>query len=142
MPEIRQITMQDPFYKQEQELRNRVLLRPIGMPDHAWEMNDAKAFHFIAMEDETVVGCALLLPVNETSYRLMQMAVETNQQGKGIGGLLIYALKRFAKSTTAREIMCHARENAVHFYRQQGFEIYGDPFMEVGIQHRYMRTEV
>lgn len=69
----------------------------------------------------------------------MQMAVETHQQGKGIGKLLIYELIAFAKATSIQEIVCHARENAVSFYLGLGFEIYDDPFMEVGMQHYHMK---
>jgi hypothetical protein len=37
--------------------------------------------------------------------------------------------------------MCHARNNAVSFYLNLGFEIYDAPFVEV-IQHYHMRIRV
>ena len=40
MLEIKQITILDPLYQLERELRNKILLRPIGLPDNAWEMKD------------------------------------------------------------------------------------------------------
>jgi predicted GNAT family N-acyltransferase len=67
------------------------------------------------------------------------MAVETNQQRKGIGKLLVEELLSFCKSNGIKEIICHARNNAVSFYLNLGFEIYGAPFVEVGIQHYLMR---
>jgi ribosomal protein S18 acetylase RimI-like enzyme len=45
----------------------------------------------------------------------MQMAVETNQQRKGIGKLLVEELLSFCKSNGIKEIICHARNNAVSF---------------------------
>lgn len=141
MIDIRLIDIQDSFYPFEQELRNKILLRPLGIPDHAWEMHDATAWHFIGLDNNIVLGCVVLVPVNseKTIAQLMQMAVDTNQQGKGIGKLLVNALIAFAKAKGLIEIICHARENAVPFYLGLGFEIYDDPFIEVGMQHYHMK---
>jgi hypothetical protein len=46
MMTIQQIETDNPLYQLETDLRNRILLRPIGVPDHAWEMHDHKAWHF------------------------------------------------------------------------------------------------
>ena len=34
---IQRIEIDDPLYQQERDLRNRILLRPIGIPDFGWE---------------------------------------------------------------------------------------------------------
>ncbi|SDC21726.1 GNAT family N-acetyltransferase [Niabella drilacis] len=131
--------MQGPLYKQEQDLRNRILLRPIGLPDHGWEMDDHKAWHFVAVENEQVIGCVILVPLEEGQSQLKQMAVETMFQSKGIGRLLITALLRFAKKQQLAAIVCHAQDTAIPFYVKNGFEIYGEPFVEVGVPHHPMR---
>ncbi len=106
MIDIRLIDIQDSFYPFEQELRNKILLRPLGIPDHAWEMHDATAWHFIGLDNNIVLGCVVLVPINpeKTVAQLMQMAVDTNQQGKGIGKLLVNALIAFAKAKGINEI--------------------------------------
>jgi predicted GNAT family N-acyltransferase len=144
MMTIQQIETDNPLYQLETDLRNRILLQPIGVPDHAWEMHDHKAWHFVAIEGNTVIGCVVLNPLNpeKTKTQLMQMAVETNQQRKGIGKLLVEELLSFCKSNGIKEIICHARNNAVSFYLNLGFEIYDAPFVEVGIQHYHMRIRV
>jgi hypothetical protein len=43
MMTIQNIETSNPLYQLETDLRNRILLRPIGVPDHAWEMHDQKA---------------------------------------------------------------------------------------------------
>ncbi|ANH81560.1 GNAT family acetyltransferase [Niabella ginsenosidivorans] len=138
---IKQIEMQDRLYKQEQDLRNRILLRPIGLPDHGWEMDDHKAWHFVAVEKDKVVGCVILVPLDQEhrSAQLKQMAVETTCQYKGIGRLLVEALLVFAKEKKFREITCHAQDTAILFYLKNGFEIYDEPFVEVGVPHHHMR---
>ena len=141
---IQLIDIKHPFYSFEQELRNSVLLRPIGIPDHAWEMHDEKSWHFVAVENNHVIGCVVLVPLNpeETKTQLMQMAVETQHQGKGIGKLLVKELINFSKTNGIQEVVCHARDNAVPFYQNLGFEIYDEPFIEVGIQHYHMRINL
>jgi hypothetical protein len=35
----------------------------IGIPDHAWEMHDKKSWHFVAVENDVVIGCVVLVPL-------------------------------------------------------------------------------
>lgn len=138
------ILMSDGFYQQERELRNRILLRPIGVPDFGWEMKDKESEHFVAVEGETVVGCVILnIDINTpTSGRLMQMAVDDNLQGKGIGKQLVMVLTHFAKQKGLKEITCHARKDVVSFYSKLGFVVYGKTFEEAGILHEHMRIDL
>lgn len=144
MIEIKRITTLDPLYELERELRNVVLLRPIGLPDHAWEMNDQKSSHFVAIENNRLIGCAVLFPTDDqgTKAQLMQMAVEIGSQRKGIGKLLVVEVLAFAKQKGIKEVTCHSRKYANSFYQKLGFEIYGDEFEEVGITHNHMRIKI
>lgn len=139
---IERIEMNNPLYRQERDLRNRILLRPIGIPDYGWEMDDAHAWHFVALEEGVVVGCVILVPREDGIAQLKQMAVEEVQQGKGVGRQLIDALIRFAQKEGIVEVICHAQDRAIPFYLKNGFEIYGEPFVEVGVPHHHMRIGV
>ncbi|MGS2741836.1 GNAT family N-acetyltransferase [Sinomicrobium sp. M5D2P17] len=144
MMTIKNITMADPLYDPMRELRNKVLLRPLGIPDNSWEMHDEKSWHFVAVEDNMVMGCAVLVPSEETpgTAQLMQMAVDTNIQGKGIGKLLLCEIITFARNKGLQEISCHSRKYAVDFYTKLGFKVYGKPFEEVGIPHNHMKLKL
>lgn len=144
MIEIQQITTEDALYHKERELRNAVLLRPIGMPNGAWEMHDNQSWHFVAIENSEVIGCVLLKPISENpcTAQLLQMAVSSSAQGKGIGKMLIKALLDFCSHNNITEVTCHARESAANFYKSIGFEIYDDPFQEVGMTHYHMRYRI
>ena len=98
MPEIIQINMDDPRYQKERELRNKILLRPIGVPDYGWEMNDQNPGILLLWKHDKVIGCVLLYPLNEekSKAQLMQMAVDKSWQGKGIGKLLVKVTIKFA----------------------------------------------
>ena len=138
------IEMTDPLYAQERELRNRVLLRPIGIPDFGWEMFDTKSAHFVAIDDDRVVGCALLNIHDEgpTNGRLMQMAVDGQWQGQGVGKRLVEVLCVHGSQIGLHEITCHARTVVADFYRKLGFEAYGQPFLEAEVEHLHMRIKL
>lgn len=144
MVEIRRITIQDPLYQKERILRNIVLLRPIGLPDHAWEMNDDKSWHFVAMDNNSLIGCVVLFPTNKekTTAQLMQMAIDPAHQGKGVGKMLVNYLLDFSKQQGVSEVTCHSRKNVNPFYQKLGFEIYGEAFTEVGIPHNHMKIQI
>ena len=138
------IKIDSPHYQAERELRNALLLRPIGLPDSAWEMHDNDSFHFVALEGEDVVGCVVLYPIPSTPGRLqlMQMVVVERFRGKCIGRGLVEELIAFTLAEHCREIVCHARQEAVGFYDKLGFCVYDDPFDEAGIVHRHMRYKL
>jgi len=138
---IKTITIHDPHYQGMRELRNRILLRPIGLQDGAWEMHDQESWHFVALNEDQVVGCAVLVPLKEEpgQAQLMQMAVDTSLQGKGVGKLIVEKILSFAHRNGLSEISCHSREYAVEFYAKLGFEVYGEPFEEAGVAHNHMR---
>ncbi len=144
MPEIIRIEMDNPLYQKERELRNKVLLRPIGIPDFGWEMNDKKSWHFVAMDKLELIGCVLLVPLNKEKSKgqLIQMAVESTWQGKGVGKLLVQSLIAFASAIGIKEIEIHSRAEVTTFYEQLGFQVYGDEFEEVGIKHRLLHLKI
>ncbi len=89
-----------------------------------------------------MVGCVLFHPEGPQAGRLLQMAVEPSRHGKGIGQQLLRALEAEVARRGFREVTLHAREAAVGFYAQLGYEVFGEPFTEVGIPHRHMRRAV
>ncbi len=150
---IKRITLDNPLYQAERELRNQILLRPIGIPDYGWEMYDRKSWHFVALNRDCAVrtsradrlmGCVVLVPLDEINQKaqLIQMAVDESMQGRGIGTLLVQELLKFAKARGLTEVACHARQEAVAFYRKFQFEVYDEPFEEVGLMHRHMKIEI
>lgn len=141
---IKRISMSDPLYQFERELRNTVLLRPIGLPDYGWEMKDNSSWHFVALDNEKLVGCVVLAPLDKEGHttQLMQMAVATSEQGKGIGRLLVEELLGFARLQGIKEVMCHSRLYANEFYQKLGFEIYGEVFYEADVAHNNMKIVI
>lgn len=149
MIRIRRITRDDPLYAQELALREDVLLRPSGLDMAAFHAEfpgfEERFEHFVALFDhpggERVVGCVTLLPDHPEpgSGKLMQMAVDRQRQGEGIGRRLVVAVERRAFGELGlTRLYCHAQLTAVGFYQSLGWECLSDVFDEAGIPHRKM----
>ena len=141
MLQVIRIDTKHPLYQEERELRNKILLRPIGIPDFGWEMYDATSWHFAAIDDAKLIGCVLLVPLDEnlTKGQLIQMAVDHHWQGKGLGKQLVKSLLDFAKTKGFVEIEIHSRADVTPFYEALGFTVFGDTFEEVGLVHQHLR---
>ena len=69
---------------------------------------------------------------------MRQVAVATEYQGQGVGGLLVDECERWSRKNGFTRIELNARETAVHFYDRLGYHVEAEPFVEVGIPHRRM----
>ncbi|MCW5755044.1 MAG: GNAT family N-acetyltransferase [Phycisphaeraceae bacterium] len=149
MVRIRNITRADPLYVQECALREKVLLRDVGLTIESFQNLfpgvEERFEHFVAVFDhpsgERVIGCALLLPHFPESGvgKLMQMVVDPQRQNEGIGRKLVVAVESRAFGELGlREIFCHARDVAYGFYERLGWEYDSDVFMEADSPHRRM----
>lgn len=149
--QVRRITMSDALYAQECALRESVLLKPIGfdMARFRREFPYEEAFeHFVAVfahpSGPRVVGCATLL-VNHPEAgvgKLMQMAVDPQRQGEGIGKKIVAEIERRAFGDLGlKKLYCHARDNAFGFYASLGWTFASDVFMEAGLPHKTMEFQ-
>lgn len=150
MADIRRITMDDPLYPQECALREQVLLNPIGYDMARFRREfvgmEEKFEHFVAVARHAtgprVIGCATLLPNYPSPGigKLMQMAVDPQRQGEGLGRRLVVAVESRAFGELAlTELFCHAQLPAMGFYDALGWEVDSEQFIEAGIPHHRMR---
>ncbi|MBX3402223.1 MAG: GNAT family N-acetyltransferase [Phycisphaeraceae bacterium] len=146
---IRRITLDDPLYPQECALRESVLLRPIGLDVPKFKALfpgvEERFEHFVAVfahpSGPRIVGCATLLPDHPEPGvgKLMQMAVDLQRQGEGIGTRLVVAVEQRAFGELGlRELFCHARDTAYGFYASLGWTFDSEVFDEAGVPHRRM----
>jgi hypothetical protein len=152
VPDYRRITRSSPLYPGERELRELVLLRPIGYDMARFEAEypgvEDRFTHFVAVLStpggERVIGCALLLPSTDTPGlgKLMQMAVHPQRRGEGIGRRLVIEAEKHAFAELGLDgVYCHAQLDAVPFYDKLGWQPVGEVFIEAGIPHRKMRLD-
>ncbi len=149
---VKRITRQDPLYPQECDLREDVLLRPIGYDMERFRKDfpgvEDRLEHFVAVFNDRgvdrVVGCAALLPDEPESGtgRLMQMAVNLQRQGEGIGRRLAAAVESRAFGDLGlRRLVCHAQEVNAGFFEKMGWVAEPRGFTEAGLPHLRMFVE-
>ena len=137
---LRFITVDDPAYAGELELRYRVLREPLGMAraDVPFPF-ERESLHLVAERGAQVVGCVLFHPESATTGRLFQMAVRADDRRSGLGRQLVATLEVELRRRGFRDVHLHARADVVPFYERLGYAPYGAPFVEIGIAHRRMR---
>ena len=66
------------------------------------------------------------------------MAVHAAMQGQGLGTQLVRRLEAELSARAIERVALHARSTAVAFYERLGYRCVGEPFIEVGLDHRIM----
>lgn len=133
-----------PRYHALVALRQEVLRKPLGLTLSTADLaQDINQRHFGIWEDHGLaVACAVVVPLSEKSWKVRQMAVAAPLRNQGLGRLVMERLTEDAHLAGARELVLHAREDAVPFYLRLGFRALGDPFQEVGLTHFLMKKEL
>ena len=73
------------------------------------------------------------------AFHMRQVAVRQDLQGLGLGReLMNYAHSWVVANSPVRQVYLHARSPVVGFYENAGYTIFGEPFWEVGLEHRAM----
>ena len=123
-------------------LRYSVLREPWNQPHGSEVLQDeATAIHVMAVnKDEKVLGVARMHESEARQGQVRCVAVATDQQGKGVGKLIMSYLEMVATEKAWREMVLEARENAVPFYESLGYSIIEKSYLLFGeIQHYRMK---
>jgi len=132
-------------YDEMVALRDKVLRAPLGITfseqDLAKDADDILLGLSIPRQ-RRIGACCILTPMDDTTIKLRQMAVEDGLQGVGIGASMLSFAESVAKEKGYKKIVLHARKVAVGFYLKYNYNIVGEEFTEVGIPHLEMENEI
>jgi GNAT superfamily N-acetyltransferase len=132
-----------PEYQQMIKMREEMLRKPLGLTFSPDEIEKEKDNLFIAaFEDESMLGCCMIVEMDPKKARLRQMAVLNNLQGKGIGRALIQFAENLARDHGYRVMSMHARKPTVPFFEKMGYKITSPEFVEITIAHYEMEKEL
>jgi len=141
--EILVVSHGSPIYWQAVELRRRILRHPLRLDFTDEELTAESAeTHIVAITEGQVIGCLVMVPKPEGGVKMRQVAVEPALQGRGLGTRLVSFCEEWARTEGFSRIELSARETAVRFYERLGYEIVGEPFVEVTIPHRKMVKKI
>lgn len=140
---LKQIDHGTPEYGQMIKLRDDILRKPLGLQLHPEELDLEKSDILLgAFDEDRILACCILTPINEKTLRLRQMAVQNNLQGKGIGASIMSFAENIARDKGFSTLMMHARDSAIGFYEKFGYKVTGAPFTEVNLPHRLMEKQL
>ncbi len=138
--EITEVLFGSALYEQSKQFRDLVLRRPIGLTLSAQDVaGEENQIHIVALtagetkdgRDRSIIGCVLLKPLTSDLIKLRQMAVGPQAQGAGLGRKLVRFAEALAQARGYKEIELNARVSAQVFYEKLGYEVCGEPFVEV-----------
>lgn len=125
-------------------LRYDILRAPWNQPKETSSdgMEDSAINAFIE-DNEKVIACGRLQDNGKGVGQIRYMAVDANYQGKGLGKLIVAKLEEEGKNIGLILIELQARENAVEFYKSQGYIVKETSFKLWDIiQHYLMVKEI
>ena len=123
------------------DLRWRVLREPWNQPrgSERDEMDD-KSTHIMVCIGNDVVGVSRLHFNSPEEAQVRYMAVDDAHQRKGVGTLMLGELEKRAKEKGAKYMVLNARENAIEFYKKNGYAVVERTYTLFGsINHFIMR---
>jgi len=137
--EIQRFTTEDrELAKKAFKIRTLVFVKEQGVdPDIEYDIYENQCQHYLVTIDNIPVGAARWRKTT-SGIKLERFAILPEYRKAGIGKKL---LKRVMKDIlpTSDDIYLHSQENTVRFYKQNGFEVEGEKFVEAGINHYLMR---
>ncbi len=126
------------------DLRYRILREPWKQPRGS-ERNegDATGMHFGLYDSNQLLGILRLDSMEIGISQIRFMAVETSNQGKGIGENLMLFAEEISKNRGDKKIILHAREIALGFYEKMGYQLIEKSYLLFGeIQHYLMEKNI
>jgi predicted GNAT family N-acyltransferase len=133
------------LYMSVLNLRQQVLRKPLGLnlfDEDLSKENEQTIISISHLQPENVIACAMMKPCDAGRVKLRQMGVSAEYQRRGIGTRIVDLCERWASENGFTVIETHAREYAQDFYLRLGYEIKKEPFIEVGIPHRFMEKSL
>jgi len=106
-------------------LRWKVLREPWNQPPGSEKDEfDGEAIHLAAWDDDgKIIGVGRLHRVSGMHGQVRYMAVHPMHQGHGVGRAILQELELKAIEAGILEITLNAREDAVQFYRHNGYQV-------------------
>ncbi|HXB41563.1 MAG TPA: GNAT family N-acetyltransferase [Bacteroidia bacterium] len=125
-------------------LRHEVLRKPWNQPLGSERDTDEKtSVHAFIKENNKALAVARLQFLDKNTSQVRYMAVDPNQQGRGLGKMVLEYLEKKSAEAGRKKVVLHARENALKFYERCGYTIVEKSHLLWGkIQHWLMEKEL
>lgn len=124
------------------QLRYEVLRKPWNKPiETATDELESQSVNAYIEQDGKVIACGRLQDNGKGIGQIRYMAVSDGLQGKGLGKLILQKLEQEAIHTGIGTIELQARENAVEFYKANGYSVKETSFKLWDIIQHYLMVK-
>lgn len=135
LDQIQLIEFRGNLFPEWMELRQKVLREPLGLAYSDADIDaEADQWHLCGFKDGKLIAGLILLP-KASVIKMRQVAVHPDFQGKGVGSQLVRSAEELAIELGGDRMVLHARESAVSFYRNLGYDVSREAFIEIGLPH-------
>ncbi len=134
---IRVFDFATPEYDESVRLRDDILRKPLNLSFKAEDLATEYNSHHLGVfnQQNRMIGCLVLKPLSEELYKMRQVAVAENCQGKGVGKAMVKASEEYVLQLGGKKFELNARDVAIPFYESLKYKKVGEEFTEVGIKH-------
>jgi ribosomal protein S18 acetylase RimI-like enzyme len=132
-------------FERYRDLRWRVLRAPWNQP-RITEQDDLENNDFPIMVcevDGIPIGVGRAHFIYDDKAQIRSISVEEEWKGKGIGTIVLKELEKIVTAEGAKRIIIHARNNAVEFYKKNGYKVVEESYTLFGvIPHTLMEKNI
>jgi len=127
-------------FKAYYQARWEILRKPLDFPKGS-EIDDLedKSFHLMVRIGEEVIGIGRFTSISSGIGQIRYMGVDEKHRGKNVGATILLRLEKYAKLQGIGSIFLNARNDALRFYLNNGYNAEGKTFVGIaGIIHTKM----
>ncbi|MCC5875718.1 MAG: GNAT family N-acetyltransferase [Candidatus Sumerlaeia bacterium] len=109
-------------------------------PNEEFDEIDLVAYHVLIIDDagKSVATGRLYNHDDGSVGRIGRMAVAKQARGQGVGRMVLRALMAEGIRRRYQRMILDAQVQAIPFYENSGFIVYGEEHLDCGIPHRMM----
>ncbi len=131
-------------FRKYYELRWKILRKPWNQPrgSEKDELEDSSIHIMVCDEDDNLAGVGRAHFNSPGEAQIRYMAVEEGWQGKGVGMVILSELEKRSIHAGAKNIILHARDNAIEFYKKNGYKIIEESHTLFGEIKHYLMIKI
>lgn len=130
--EMPDVIVEDAF-----KIREEVFVKEQGFNEE-FDAKDHECLHIVGYDGDMPICCARLFKKSEDTWYVGRIAVKKVHRGTGLGALLMKAVEEKARNLGGKRLILGAQCRASGFYEKQGFEKYGEEYLEECCPHIMM----
>lgn len=132
------------FYKELPEeakiIRTKVFMQEQGF-ENEFDDIDYHCLHLVIFQDDKPVGCARMYEKNQQMI-LGRIAVLKEYRQLHLGSYILKCLETKARELHYHETVLSAQVRASDFYRKNGYDAYGEEYLDEYCPHIHMKKRL